>query len=99
MQLLKEQLSAETTARIEAQACVRQLLLTNRDLLQHVSLLVKQLKELEIKTQLRHPGEHGEGITSAGAVLVTSLGASAGRFPSLCPSLTHLLCCGLVPGR
>ncbi|XP_077161683.1 carboxyl-terminal PDZ ligand of neuronal nitric oxide synthase protein-like isoform X2 [Paroedura picta] len=55
VQLLKDQLSAETTARIEAQARVRQLLLTNRDLLQHVSLLVKQLKELEIKVQLRHP--------------------------------------------
>ncbi|XP_020648967.3 carboxyl-terminal PDZ ligand of neuronal nitric oxide synthase protein isoform X1 [Pogona vitticeps] len=55
MQLLKDQLSAETTARIEAQARVRQLLLTNRDLLQHVSLLVRQLKELEIKVQLRHP--------------------------------------------
>ncbi|XP_063001029.1 carboxyl-terminal PDZ ligand of neuronal nitric oxide synthase protein-like [Elgaria multicarinata webbii] len=55
VQLLKDQLSAETTARIEAQARVRQLLLTNRDLLQHVSLLVRQLKELEIKVQLRHP--------------------------------------------
>lgn len=61
VQLLKDQLSAETTARIEAQARVRQLLLTNRDLLQHVSLLVKQLKELEIKVQLRHPGEQRKG--------------------------------------
>lgn len=57
VQLLKDQLSAETTARVEAQARVRQLLLTNRDLLQHVSLLVRQLKELEIKVQLRHPGK------------------------------------------
>ncbi|XP_075761535.1 carboxyl-terminal PDZ ligand of neuronal nitric oxide synthase protein isoform X2 [Pelodiscus sinensis] len=55
VQLLKDQLAAETAARIEAQARVRQLLLTNRDLLQHVSLLVKQLKELEIKVQLRQP--------------------------------------------
>uniref|UniRef100_A0A8C3RR25 Carboxyl-terminal PDZ ligand of neuronal nitric oxide synthase protein n=1 Tax=Chelydra serpentina TaxID=8475 RepID=A0A8C3RR25_CHESE len=55
VQLLKDQLAAETAARIEAQARVRQLLLTNRDLLQHVSLLVKQLKELEIKVQHRQP--------------------------------------------
>ncbi|XP_034292076.1 carboxyl-terminal PDZ ligand of neuronal nitric oxide synthase protein-like [Pantherophis guttatus] len=57
VQLLEDQLSAETTARVEAQARVRQLLLTNRDLLQHVSLLVRQLKELEIKVQLRRPVE------------------------------------------
>ncbi|KAM4662117.1 carboxyl-terminal PDZ ligand of neuronal nitric oxide synthase protein-like [Discoglossus pictus] len=47
VQLLKDQLAAETAARIESQARVRQLLLTNRDLLQHISLLVQQLKELE----------------------------------------------------
>lgn len=66
MQLLEDQLSAETVARVEAQARVRQLLLTNRDLLQHVSLLVRQLKELEIRVQLRRPGEQGTG---AGEVL------------------------------
>ncbi|XP_019365863.1 PREDICTED: carboxyl-terminal PDZ ligand of neuronal nitric oxide synthase protein-like [Gavialis gangeticus] len=55
VQLLKDQLAAETAARIEAQARVRQLLLTNRDLLQHVSLLVKQLKELEVQVRHRHP--------------------------------------------
>ncbi|NXD96199.1 CAPON protein, partial [Chaetorhynchus papuensis] len=47
--LLKDQLAAETAARIEAQARVRQLLLTNRDLLQHVSLLVRQLTVLEAR--------------------------------------------------
>ncbi|XP_041048728.1 carboxyl-terminal PDZ ligand of neuronal nitric oxide synthase protein isoform X1 [Carcharodon carcharias] len=45
--LLKDQLSAETAARIESQARVHQLMLQNRDLLQHVSLLIKQLKDLE----------------------------------------------------
>ncbi|XP_041913628.1 carboxyl-terminal PDZ ligand of neuronal nitric oxide synthase protein isoform X2 [Alosa sapidissima] len=47
--LLKDQLSAEATARIEAQARVHQLLLQNKDLLQHISLLVKQVQELELK--------------------------------------------------
>ncbi|XP_031430948.1 carboxyl-terminal PDZ ligand of neuronal nitric oxide synthase protein isoform X2 [Clupea harengus] len=47
--LMKDQLSAEATARIEAQARVHQLLLQNKDLLQHISLLVKQVQELELK--------------------------------------------------
>ncbi|KAM6297105.1 carboxyl-terminal PDZ ligand of neuronal nitric oxide synthase protein-like [Aegotheles albertisi] len=55
VQLLKDQLAAETAARIEAQARVRQLLLTNRDLLQHVSLLVRQLSALEARGQHRPP--------------------------------------------
>ncbi|XP_041094498.1 uncharacterized protein si:dkey-34e4.1 isoform X2 [Polyodon spathula] len=57
VQLLKDQLSAETAARIEAQARVHQLLLQNRDLLQHVALLVAQLKELEVKVQYTHNNE------------------------------------------
>lgn len=47
--LLRDQLSAEATARLEAQARVHQLLLQNKDLLQHISLLVKQVQELETK--------------------------------------------------
>lgn len=47
VQLLKDQMAAETAARMEAQARVHQLLLQNRDLLQHLTLLVQQLKELE----------------------------------------------------
>ncbi|XP_041914818.1 carboxyl-terminal PDZ ligand of neuronal nitric oxide synthase protein isoform X3 [Alosa sapidissima] len=50
VQLLKDQLSAETAARMETQARVHQLLLQNRDLLQHVALLVKQITRLEGKT-------------------------------------------------
>uniref|UniRef100_A0A8C6UKT0 Carboxyl-terminal PDZ ligand of neuronal nitric oxide synthase protein n=1 Tax=Neogobius melanostomus TaxID=47308 RepID=A0A8C6UKT0_9GOBI len=49
--LLKDQLSAEATARIEAQARVHQLLLQNRDLLQHISALVQQIQELERTSQ------------------------------------------------
>ncbi|KAJ8376212.1 hypothetical protein SKAU_G00067920 [Synaphobranchus kaupii] len=47
--LLKDQISAEAAARIEAQARVHQLLLQNKDMLQHISLLVKQIQELELK--------------------------------------------------
>uniref|UniRef100_A0A1B8Y5E8 Carboxyl-terminal PDZ ligand of neuronal nitric oxide synthase protein n=1 Tax=Xenopus tropicalis TaxID=8364 RepID=A0A1B8Y5E8_XENTR len=57
VQLLKDQLAAETAARIESQARVRQLLLTNRDLLQHISLLVRQLKELELRSDSKQPGD------------------------------------------
>lgn len=62
VQLLKDQLAAETAARIEAQARVRQLLLTNRDLLQHVSLLVRQLTVLEAREE--HRDEHRQGEDS-----------------------------------
>ncbi|XP_030006130.1 carboxyl-terminal PDZ ligand of neuronal nitric oxide synthase protein [Sphaeramia orbicularis] len=51
VQLLKDQMAAETAARMEAQARVHQLLLQNRDLLQHLALLVQQLKELEARPQ------------------------------------------------
>ncbi|XP_072276070.1 carboxyl-terminal PDZ ligand of neuronal nitric oxide synthase protein [Pyxicephalus adspersus] len=47
--LLKDQLAAEAAARLESQARVHQLLLQNKDLLQHISLLVKQVQELEFK--------------------------------------------------
>ncbi|XP_059849819.1 carboxyl-terminal PDZ ligand of neuronal nitric oxide synthase protein-like isoform X1 [Hypanus sabinus] len=47
--LLKDQLSAETAARMESQARIHQLMLQNRDLLQHLSLLVRHLKDLEMR--------------------------------------------------
>uniref|UniRef100_A0A670IC51 Carboxyl-terminal PDZ ligand of neuronal nitric oxide synthase protein n=1 Tax=Podarcis muralis TaxID=64176 RepID=A0A670IC51_PODMU len=47
--LLKDQLATEAAARLEAQARVHQLLLQNKDLLNHISLLVKQVQELEAK--------------------------------------------------
>ncbi|KAK1787249.1 hypothetical protein P4O66_002765 [Electrophorus voltai] len=49
VQLLQDQLAAETAARMEAQARSHQLLLQNRDLLQHVALLVKHVGELEAR--------------------------------------------------
>uniref|UniRef100_A0A3Q4MCR9 Nitric oxide synthase 1 (neuronal) adaptor protein b n=1 Tax=Neolamprologus brichardi TaxID=32507 RepID=A0A3Q4MCR9_NEOBR len=47
--VLQEQLSVEACARTEAQARVQRLLQQNTDLLQHISLLVKQIQELELK--------------------------------------------------
>ncbi|POI35294.1 hypothetical protein CIB84_000954, partial [Bambusicola thoracicus] len=90
VQLLKDQLAAETAARIEAQARVRQLLLTNRDLLQHVSLLVRQLKALESRAQRRQPGERAR----AAAAGTASPGAARGASPplvSLCPAVDRSL--------
>lgn len=47
--VLQEQLSVEVCARTEAQTRVQRLLQQNTDLLQHISLLVKQIQELELK--------------------------------------------------
>ncbi|XP_041706386.1 carboxyl-terminal PDZ ligand of neuronal nitric oxide synthase protein-like [Coregonus clupeaformis] len=57
VQLLKDQMSAEAAARIEAQARAHQLLLQNRDLLQHLALLVTQLKDLESRAPGLGQGE------------------------------------------
>lgn len=59
--MLKDQLAAEAAARLEAQARVHQLLLQNKDMLQHISLLVKQVQELELKLSGQNaskPGSH-----------------------------------------
>ncbi|KAM4552172.1 carboxyl-terminal PDZ ligand of neuronal nitric oxide synthase protein-like [Odontesthes bonariensis] len=48
--VLQEQLSVEVCARAEAQVRVQRLLQQNTDLLQHISLLVKQIQELELKS-------------------------------------------------
>lgn len=50
-------MAAETAARMEAQARVHQLLLQNRDLLQHLALLVQQLKELEARSPKTQAGQ------------------------------------------
>ncbi|XP_062285334.1 carboxyl-terminal PDZ ligand of neuronal nitric oxide synthase protein-like [Scomber scombrus] len=47
--VLQEQLSVEVCARTEAHTRVQRLLQQNTDLLQHISLLVKQIQELELK--------------------------------------------------
>ncbi|XP_028664852.2 carboxyl-terminal PDZ ligand of neuronal nitric oxide synthase protein isoform X1 [Erpetoichthys calabaricus] len=80
VQLLKDQLSAETTARIEAQARVHQLLLQNRDLLQHVASLVRQLKELEVKVQNK---QNRERCSLWSSLSTQSLSLSLKNFYSL----------------
>ncbi|XP_033760289.1 carboxyl-terminal PDZ ligand of neuronal nitric oxide synthase protein-like [Pecten maximus] len=49
--LLKDQLAAETAARIESQARAHQLLVHNREILQHMAELVTRLHELEIQVK------------------------------------------------
>ena len=47
MHLLRDQLRAEAKARLEAQSRTHQLLLQNRELLAHISALVRQLRLTE----------------------------------------------------
>ncbi|KAM8828095.1 carboxyl-terminal PDZ ligand of neuronal nitric oxide synthase protein isoform 2-T2 [Spinachia spinachia] len=61
VQLLKDQMAAETAARLEAQARVHQLLLQNRDLLQHLALLVQQLRGLEARSPKTQPQWEPQG--------------------------------------
>ncbi|TSS97520.1 Discoidin domain-containing receptor 2 [Bagarius yarrelli] len=48
--LLQQQLCLETRARTEAQVRAQHLLQQNGDLLQHLSMLIKHIQELEIRT-------------------------------------------------
>lgn len=51
--VLQEQLSVEANSRNDAQVRVQRLLQQNTDLLQHISMLVKQIQELETKANGR----------------------------------------------
>ncbi|XP_009694456.1 PREDICTED: carboxyl-terminal PDZ ligand of neuronal nitric oxide synthase protein, partial [Cariama cristata] len=93
--LLKDQLAAEAAARLEAQARVHQLLLQNKDLLQHISLLVKQVQELELKLA---------GNTTTGSQdSLLEITFRSNVLPVLCPigrndCLVKLECYRFLPG-
>ncbi|XP_016348826.1 carboxyl-terminal PDZ ligand of neuronal nitric oxide synthase protein-like [Sinocyclocheilus anshuiensis] len=71
VQLLKDQLAAETAARMEAQARTHQLLLQNRDLLQHTALLVKHLSQLEIRVSGATQTSDDSGVRSDDKSLIS----------------------------
>ncbi|XP_048840744.1 carboxyl-terminal PDZ ligand of neuronal nitric oxide synthase protein-like isoform X2 [Brienomyrus brachyistius] len=74
VQLLQGQLAAEAAARLEAESQIQQLQLHNRELLQHVALLVKQLRDLESRV----PGTIQDGGISrwgsAGSLILRNHG-------------------------
>ncbi|KAM5162550.1 uncharacterized protein C1orf226 homolog isoform 1-T1 [Callospermophilus lateralis] len=78
--LLKDQLAAEAAARLEAQARVHQLLLQNKDMLQHISLLVKQVQELELKLS----GQNAMGSQDS----LLEITFRSGALPVLCDPMT-----------
>ncbi|KAI4897614.1 hypothetical protein NFI96_030289, partial [Prochilodus magdalenae] len=101
VQLLKDQMAAETAARMEAQARTHQLLLQNRDLLQHIALLVKHVSELESRVNgtTQYEESPWRGLSSRSLSLnlknrytpssdqpMTSTPAGA---TENCPSITH----------
>ncbi|MEJ1270326.1 nitric oxide synthase 1 (neuronal) adaptor protein [Cricetulus griseus] len=78
--LLKDQLAAEAAARLEAQARVHQLLLQNKDMLQHISVLVKQVQELELKLS----GQNAMGSQDS----LLEITFRSGALPVLCEPTT-----------
>ncbi|XP_053552326.1 carboxyl-terminal PDZ ligand of neuronal nitric oxide synthase protein-like, partial [Bombina bombina] len=78
--LLKEQLSAEAAARKESQARVYQLLMQNKELLQHIARLVRQVQDLEIRLS-------GHNATGSQDSLLKMIFRSTG-LPSLYDSCT-----------
>uniref|UniRef100_A0A671FC87 Carboxyl-terminal PDZ ligand of neuronal nitric oxide synthase protein n=1 Tax=Rhinolophus ferrumequinum TaxID=59479 RepID=A0A671FC87_RHIFE len=78
--LLKDQLAAEAAARLEAQARVHQLLLQNRDALQHIALLVRQVQELELKLS----GQNAMGSQDS----LLEITFRSGAVPVLCDPTT-----------
>ncbi|KAJ8983927.1 hypothetical protein NQ317_012147, partial [Molorchus minor] len=60
LQLVREQLAAEQTARLEAQARTHQLLIHNRELLDHIAALVAHLQGEEKIRSTTNSSTHGD---------------------------------------
>ncbi|XP_029674218.1 carboxyl-terminal PDZ ligand of neuronal nitric oxide synthase protein-like isoform X1 [Formica exsecta] len=78
--LLQDQLAAETAARVEAQARTHQLLVQNKELLEHISALVSHLREQErvsgghVTSQSQIPSTPASMQQNAAAPDLSSLG-------------------------
>ncbi|KAJ8687552.1 hypothetical protein QAD02_023346, partial [Eretmocerus hayati] len=88
--LLQEQLAAETAARVEAQARTHQLLVQNKELLEHIGALVGHLREQERVSGIPCPGGpmlqlSGVNLTSPSSEHVMNSGLGQQRSGSSVP--------------
>ncbi|XP_034946822.1 carboxyl-terminal PDZ ligand of neuronal nitric oxide synthase protein-like isoform X2 [Chelonus insularis] len=90
--LLQDQLAAETAARIEAQTRSHQLLVQNKELLEHISALVNHLREQE-----RATGVHGTPTTPLPGANLTG-NAISSQIPTM-PDLSNLGQSHRTPGQ